>query len=43
MPKWLEEKIEREYERKGKSHKQAKVIAYKTLNKLGKLHKKRGR
>ncbi len=41
MPKWLELKIEREYERKGKTAKQAKVIAYKTLNKNGLLHKKR--
>jgi len=40
MPKWLERKIEREYEKKGKSAKVAKRIAYKTLNKKGLLRRK---
>lgn len=40
MPKWLEEKIKREYEKKGKTPKQAKRIAYKTLNKKGLLRRR---
>ena len=42
MPKWLERKIEKEYEKKGKSAKVAKRIAFATLNKMGKLHPKKG-
>jgi hypothetical protein len=42
MPKKIERKIEREYERKGKTPKQAKIIAYKTMNKQGLLRKKKG-
>lgn len=44
MPKRIERQIQREYEKKGKSPKQAKVIAYKILNKKGLLRKggKRG-
>lgn len=38
MPKWLEEKITKEYEKKGYPAKKAKQIAYKTLNKLKKRH-----
>lgn len=43
MPKKIERKIEREYEKKGKSPKQAKTIAYKIMNKQGLLHRKKGK
>jgi hypothetical protein len=43
MPKWLEHKITLEYEKKGKSPKVAKRIAYATLNKRGLLRKGRKR
>ena len=41
MPKKLIRKIEREYEGKGKSKKQAERIAYATLNKEGLLKDKK--
>lgn len=37
MPEWLIRKIQKEYERKGKSSQKAKEIAYATLNKKGLL------
>ena len=40
MPKRIERKIEREYERKGYSKKRATRIAYATMNKRGLLHRK---
>lgn len=43
MPKKVEKKIIREYEKKGKSPKQAKTIAYKIMNKEGLLHKRKGK
>jgi len=39
MPKWIEYKIEREYEKKGKSPKKAKEIAFKIMNKKGLLRR----
>ena len=43
MPKKIEKKIEKFYEKKGKSPKQAKTIAYKVMNKEGLLHRKKGK
>lgn len=42
MPKKIEKKIEKFYEKKGKSPKQAKTIAYKIMNKEGLLRKRKG-
>lgn len=39
MPKWVERKITKEYEKKGYSPKKAKSIAYATMNKKGLLKK----
>jgi hypothetical protein len=43
MPKKVERKIQRFYERKGKSPKQARIISYKIMNKEGLLHKRKGK
>ena len=43
MPKKIERKIEREYEKKGKTPKQAKTIAYKIMNKEGLLHRRKSK
>jgi len=40
MPKWVERKIEKEYEKKGYPVKSAKRIAFATMNKEGLLRKK---
>lgn len=41
MPKKIERAIQRQYQKKGKSAKEAKTIAYKIMNKKGLM--KRGR
>lgn len=43
MPKKIERKIEREYEKKGYSPKHAKSIAYATMIKKGIWHPKKGK
>jgi len=43
MPKRIERKIERYYERRGYSPKKSKVIAYKIMNKEGLPRKRKGK
>jgi len=43
MPKKVERKIERYYEKRGYSSKKSKAIAYKIMNKEGLLRRKKGR